>query len=118
MPPRKKPTPKSPPPSTAPAPDWLQGLNKRLSRAEGLLDSWMDRYEANLADASPDASKVAELVNIFTLLKRILEIQDLQQKLILLERASSHEQTTDSFILDPTLFGGGISGSAEDSSDE
>lgn len=78
----------------------------------------MDRYEANLLEANPDASKVAELVNIFTLLKRILEIQDLQHKLLKNESAPANDQSPDSFVLHSALFGDGISSSSENEPDE
>ncbi|MDX1972834.1 MAG: hypothetical protein SFY68_09925 [Candidatus Sumerlaeia bacterium] len=101
--PKKHPTA---PATGAPPPLWMKRLDRRLHRAEKLLDVWMDRYEANLPQAEPDASKIGELVNFFTLLKRILEIHEAQQKLLLLQQTVETESDPfTAFALPPHLLG-------------
>lgn len=58
------------------------GLRRqRLARAEALLDRWLDLFESALNDARPDPTKTTELANIFTICRRILEIEALMRKL-------------------------------------
>ncbi|MGF1574308.1 MAG: hypothetical protein ACFCU1_14730 [Sumerlaeia bacterium] len=97
---------------------WALSLEKRLNRAEGLLDCWLNSFEQQLEVAKPDASKVGELLNIFTLLKRILEIHDLQNKILKNESAPANDTTPESFVLDSALFGGGVQCVDEGESEE
>ncbi len=77
----------------------------RLTRAERILDRWLDLFEAQLENARPDPSKTTELSNVFTICRRILEIEQLMQKL------ADKEEPTDGaprFQVRSDVFGDGI----------
>jgi len=78
----------------------------RLGRVEALLDRWLERFEAALEDAAPDPSRTTELVNVFTILKRIREIEALERKLA----AEARHDDTGFAALDPNLFGEAVPG--------
>lgn len=80
----------------------------RLRRAEALLDAWIAKFEAALADARPDPSKTTELANVFAILKRVLEIEALQQRLDAARHAPGEADADARFRLDPDLLGGGL----------
>ena len=75
----------------------------RLARAEALLDRWLDLFEGALAEARPDPSKTTELANVFTILKRLEEIDALRARTAAREGAN-HDDATPPFRMDPNLF--------------
>ena len=78
----------------------------RLERAEALLDQWLDLYEAALDNAKPDASKTSELSNVFSMVKRIYEIETARLNLDQLEeKLDAHNAQP---LIDSELFGDGI----------
>ena len=82
---------------------------ERLARAERLLDRWLDLFEQALDDARPDASRTTELANIFTICRRILEIERLQSK----QEDSAEHACPAPYAMDPNLFGDGIPDAGE-----
>ena len=83
----------------------------RLRRAEALLDRWLDLFEAALDDARPDPARTSELANVFTILKRIQEIETLIHRATEAARSHDHKPL---FEPDPHLFGDGIPGGNEE----
>lgn len=84
------------------------GRRQRLERLERLLDVWIDRFEEALEDARPDPSKTTELSNVFTVCKRIAEIEQLELRLA---RAAQEERDGEEggLLVDSALFGEGVS---------
>ena len=85
----------------------------RITRAERLLDRWLDLYEAALDQALAsdpasakllDMAKVGDLANALTILRRVVEIETLAlkyQRLVAPVDADAHDDRAD---LDPQLF--------------
>jgi len=90
----------------------LDEWHARMNRILRIFDQWIDQFEENLEHAAPDPSKSSELANLFTIMRKLLEIKQLEQKLAANEEAQSDDEKkgTETFdILDPELFGRGIS---------
>lgn len=90
----------------------LDEWNVRMNRVLKIFDQWIDLFEENLENAAPDPSKSSELANLFTIMRKLLEIKQLEQKLAANEEAQTDDEKkgTETFdILDPELFGRGIS---------
>jgi len=86
----------------------------RLRRVEGILDRWLDLFEAALDEARPDPTKTTELAGVFTMIKRIHEIDHLVRKIAALEDAvARHDDHAHGFRIDPDLLGDGIPGDDE-----
>jgi len=83
---------------------------ERLARAEEMLDRWLDIFGGALDEARPDPSKTTEFANVFTILKRIREIELLEHKL----DAETSNEGLSRLDLDRRLFGDGFLGQAED----
>lgn len=85
----------------------------RLARAEALLDRWLVLFEEALGREGLrlDPSKTTELANVFTICKRILEIEVLARRLAT-EGGSARDALYGS--LDSNLFGGGVPADDED----
>lgn len=81
----------------------------RIQRAERLLDRWLDLYEQALEQATeppcklPDPTKIGDLANAFTILRRCVEIETLALKYqrLLSPAQDPHDALAD---LDPELF--------------
>lgn len=86
-------------------PDPRGDRRERLRRAEALLDRWLDLFEEAIEDARPDPSKTAELANVFTICRRILEIEKLARQL---DAQEEHAHESPRGLVDSNLFGDGI----------
>ena len=94
----------------------LESWRFRMDRVLKLFDRWVDQFEENLDGACPDPSKSSELANLVTMMRRLLEIKQIEQKLRAMEEENTNDKkegTETDDILDPELFGRGVSQSSD-----